>query len=115
MVLLVRRDLKMRIGKIAAQLGHGAISVFFKLVKTHPAIAEAWAASPPAKRIFYCPDEDSMHAIERAAKERGYRTTVMRDEGRTAIAAGSETVLAIAPVPPDRVAEIIPSALKPLA
>jgi PTH2 family peptidyl-tRNA hydrolase len=94
-VVFVRKDLKMRIGKIAAQVGHGSISLFFKVLKTNPAIAEAWAAASPTQKFYYCPDEETMDQIEATAKSCGYRTSVIHDAGRTQIAAGSATVLAI--------------------
>jgi PTH2 family peptidyl-tRNA hydrolase len=114
MLLFVRRDLKMRIGKIAAQIGHGSISIFLKLVKTHPAVAEAWATERSVKKFFYCPDEETLLTLEKQAKEQGYRATIIHDAGRTQIAAGSATVLAVAPVPSERVKEFVPESVRPI-
>jgi peptidyl-tRNA hydrolase len=88
MVLLVCRDLKTRIGKITAQVGHGSITLFLKLVPTLLAVAEAWAQSPCVKKIFYCPNEETVFDLKSQVKQRSYRATISHDAGRTHIAAG---------------------------
>jgi PTH2 family peptidyl-tRNA hydrolase len=114
MVVIVRKDLKMRIGKIAAQVGHAAISLYRKLVDSHPEVAQAWAGTDFPKRIFYCPNEQRMDAVREQAKQLGYKTAVIHDAGRTQIASGSATCLSIGPVPLGLVGEVVPGDLRPM-
>ena len=44
-------------------------------------------------------DEDAMRQVKEAAQNAGLVTYIVQDAGRTQIAAGSETVLAIGPAP----------------
>jgi PTH2 family peptidyl-tRNA hydrolase len=114
MIFVLRKDLKMRIGKIAAQVGHTSLSLWLELAKTQPELAATWAQTDFPKKFFYCPNEDSMNQIDHRAKELGYTTFIIHDLGRTAVAAGSATVLSIAPVPARRVCDVIPAGLRPL-
>jgi PTH2 family peptidyl-tRNA hydrolase len=97
-VFIVRRDLKMGKGKIAAQCGHAILGVFRKLLKQRPGIAHQWHKKEFPKVFFHCEDEVQMLSIEEWARQKGYCTIVIHDAGRTQIAAGSATVLGIAPV-----------------
>ncbi len=53
-----------------------------------------------------CPDGEVMAALAREAGRRGLPTYVVRDAGRTQVAAGSQTVLAIGPGPEDVIDEV---------
>jgi PTH2 family peptidyl-tRNA hydrolase len=99
MVLAVRKDLGMRNGKMAAQFGHGGLGLFLKTAKHHPEIAERWATGDIPKRFFYLQSEDDMELLNHRAEQFNYCRSVIVDAGRTQIAAGSATVLAVGPVP----------------
>ena len=106
-VFVVRKDLKMRQGKIAAQCGHASLGIFQKIVKRQPLLAEQWLNSEFPKVFYYCANEGVMDTVEEQADAAGYSTIIIHDAGRTQIAAGSATVLAIAPVRKGDVAKLI--------
>jgi PTH2 family peptidyl-tRNA hydrolase len=105
-IFCVRKDLKMGRGKIAAQCGHAILGIFRKLLKQMPGVAHEWHEGEFPKKFFYCEDELQMLSIEEQARASGYQTIIIHDAGLTQIAAGSATVLGIAPVPFSRVGEL---------
>jgi len=96
-ILFVRKDLKMRIGKIAAQCGHASLGLFLKVSKHMPDIAESWKINFPHS-IYYIDNEEEMIQKEEMSREIDLHTVTIHDAGRTQIAAGSVTVLAVGPV-----------------
>ncbi|OHT08237.1 putative peptidyl-tRNA hydrolase 2 [Tritrichomonas foetus] len=111
-VFIVRRDLKMGKGKICAQCGHAALGLFCKVLKHVPPVAEKWN-DVFCKNFFYCADEAEMRKIEIMAQENNLLTEIIRDAGRTQIAANSATVLAIGPATIDQV-NIVAEGLSPI-
>lgn len=117
MTLLVRKDLKMGTGKIAAQCAHAAVAAVDEVVDITAAgsaaptpYAEDWVAwlsawrhTGSAKVVLQCEDEAALLAAADEAKRNQLPFYVIADAGRTQIAAGSRTVLAVGPAPVDRV------------
>ncbi|XP_068153151.1 probable peptidyl-tRNA hydrolase 2 [Drosophila tropicalis] len=97
MVLVVRNDLKMGKGKIAAQCGHAAVGAYQQAVKKTPRLLRSWENCGCAKIAVRVESEPEMMAIKRAAEKQLLNTCLIRDAGRTQIAANSKTVLAIGP------------------
>ncbi|XP_005186023.1 probable peptidyl-tRNA hydrolase 2 [Musca domestica] len=97
MVLLVRNDLKMGKGKIAAQCGHGAVGAYQKAVHRTPSLVRAWENTGCAKVALKVESEAEMMCLKKAAEARGLNTCLIRDAGRTQIEPNSKTVLAIGP------------------
>lgn len=106
-VFVVRKDLKMRQGKIAAQCGHASLGIFQKIVKMQPLLAEKWLNAEFPKVFYYCTDEEQMNLIDAIAQSMGYATVIIHDAGRTQIAAGSATVLSFGPVRKSEVSAIV--------
>ncbi|KAJ3349851.1 Peptidyl-tRNA hydrolase protein 2, mitochondrial [Kappamyces sp. JEL0680] len=105
LVLVVRTDLGMGKGKVptvAAQCSHATLAAYQKASKKSDRTRkwirdwEKWGA---AKITVKCQDEAEMLALETAAKDQGLVAASIQDAGRTQIAAGSRTVLAIGPGP----------------
>lgn len=97
MILVVRNDLKMGKGKIAAQCGHGAVGAYQSAVKTMPAVVRQWENSGCAKIAVKCESKAELLEIRRQANARNFNTCMIRDAGRTQIEPNSITVLAIGP------------------
>ncbi|CAO1628295.1 unnamed protein product [Parajaminaea phylloscopi] len=99
LVLLVRTDLKMDKGKIAAQCSHATLACYKSMVKTNPKLLKHWETIGQAKVALKCPSEEEMNRLEAQAKSLGLCAKAIRDAGRTQVAAGSKTVLGIGPGP----------------
>ncbi|XXQ37236.1 peptidyl-tRNA hydrolase [Plasmodiophora brassicae] len=106
MVLLVRKDLRMDKGKQCAQCAHATLGAYRRAVKHFPDALWAWETFGQAKIALQVPDEEDMMALKAKADAAGLCTYVVHDAGRTQVAAGSATVLAIGPAPKDAVDQI---------
>lgn len=100
LLLVVRRDLKMGNGKIAAQCCHATIGA---VERCDASVIDYWRRQGEAKVVVKCDGEASMDAVRRSASRSGVPTYVVHDAGRTQIAAGSRTVLALGPAPVDEI------------
>lgn len=98
-IYVIRKDLKMKNGKISAQVGHASLGVFLKVQKQFPELSDVNFE----KELFYCPNEEVQNQKKAFAKQNGLCTCLVHDAGRTQIEAGSATVLAIAPVGSDMI------------
>ena len=99
LVLLVRMDLKMAKGKMAAQCSHATLACYKSLSVSNPRLVKHWEKIGQAKVALKCPTEEEMNELEKKAKAVGLCAKSIRDAGRTQIAAGSKTVLGIGPGP----------------
>ncbi|KAJ2381074.1 Peptidyl-tRNA hydrolase protein 2, mitochondrial [Coemansia sp. RSA 2559] len=99
MVLIIRTDLGMTKGKIAAQCAHAALGCYKRASKQEPAILRAWELMGQPKVTLKCASEEEMVELQTRAKEMGLVAQSICDAGRTQIAAGSRTVLGIGPGP----------------
>ncbi|KNE58887.1 peptidyl-tRNA hydrolase [Allomyces macrogynus ATCC 38327] len=99
MVLVVRNDLGMTKGKVAAQCCHACLAAYKHCVRHNPKLAEAWEYTGQAKVALKVNSEDEMLELEALAQSLSLSAKSIRDAGRTQIAAGSRTVLAIGPGP----------------
>eukprot|EP00898_Chlorokybus_atmophyticus_P002580 jgi/Chlat1/3322/Chrsp22S03475 len=99
MVLVVRNDLKMGKGKVAAQCSHATMGAYKRLLKRRPQMLKAWERCGQAKVVVKCETEEEMLRLQETAREAKLPTYDVIDAGRTQIAAGSRTVLAVGPGP----------------
>lgn len=105
MALVIRQDLGMQKGKIAAQCCHAALSCFRMIgcdpsrESFNPQMVQRWLKCGQAKITLKCPDKDTMDELYAKAISLGVNACVIHDAGRTQIAAGSATVLGVGPAP----------------
>uniref|UniRef100_A0A7S1XF27 peptidyl-tRNA hydrolase n=1 Tax=Compsopogon caeruleus TaxID=31354 RepID=A0A7S1XF27_9RHOD len=97
LVFCVRTDLKMTKGKIAAQCGHATLGAFKVAQRKDPNALGLWEAEAQAKIALQIKSAAEAVTLERKARALQLPTYMVYDAGRTQIAAGSLTVLAIGP------------------
>ena len=97
LAIIVNMSLKMKKGKIAAQVGHGAVKAALDCGATEPARMDAWLSRGQAKVCLKGDDDEHLLDLEKKAKLAGLQAVIIRDAGRTQIPAGSLTVVAIGP------------------
>ncbi|KAK4767417.1 hypothetical protein SAY86_015167 [Trapa natans] len=109
MVLVVRNDLKMDKGKIAAQCGicynhwhcevscciHTTLGLYKKLLCPAPKALDRWETSAQPKVVVKIESEEDMLVLQERAKSFKLPTHITIDAGRTQIAPNSRTVMAI--------------------
>ncbi|KAG7483775.1 hypothetical protein MATL_G00041900 [Megalops atlanticus] len=106
MTLVVRNDLKMGKGKVAAQCSHAAVSAYKQVQRRNPDLLKQWEYCGQPKVVVKAPDEESMIELLTHAKELGLPVSLIQDAGRTQIAPGSRTVLGVGPGPVDLVDKV---------
>ncbi|KAH8589698.1 peptidyl-tRNA hydrolase PTH2-domain-containing protein [Bisporella sp. PMI_857] len=101
LVLVVRTDLGMTKGKIAAQCSHATLACYKNYLKNDPksATLRRWERMGQAKIALQAKGEDELQTLQATAMSLGLVAEVIHDAGRTQIAAGSCTVLGIGPAP----------------
>ncbi|KAG0377114.1 hypothetical protein BGX24_006687 [Mortierella sp. AD032] len=99
MVLIIRTDLNMGKGKAAAQCCHATLANYKELNKKSPKTLARWEYFGQAKVTLKIDNEEDMLLLQAQAMSIGLAAHSIRDAGRTQIAAGSRTVLAIGPGP----------------
>ncbi|GAA6062698.1 hypothetical protein JCM10212_004756 [Sporobolomyces blumeae] len=99
LVLVVRTDLNMNKGKIAAQCGHATLACYKTLVRQNPGLVRHWERTGQAKIAVKCDSEDELLLLQASAQSLGICARSIQDAGRTQVAAGSTTVLGVGPAP----------------
>ncbi|CUM65570.1 uncharacterized protein PRCAT00003216001 [Priceomyces carsonii] len=105
MTLIVRQDLKMGKGKVAAQCLHATLALYKKITNPNseaynPVMARRWEeGNGQAKITLQVPNQEEMDTLFAQAISLGINSYIVHDAGRTQIAAGSATVLGLGPAP----------------
>ena len=94
MLFIVRQDLKMQKGKIAAQVGHCTIGLYKQLMKRgNEELLEAWENTGSKKIVTKIKTEKEMMKIKLKAEDLGVITHIVVDAGKTQVAQNSKTVV----------------------
>ena len=96
MVLVVNSELKMGKGKIAAHVGHAAVSATLKAGQYNPPDLDSWLKSGQ-KKICVKADYDEIKQLVSKANLDDIQTVEITDAGKTQIPSGSLTVAAFGP------------------
>lgn len=105
MALVVRQDLEMTKGKIAAQCCHAAVTCYRLMTSNpnsasyNPCMMNRWLNGGQTKITLKCPNKDLMDELFAHAIDLGVNAYVVHDAGRTQVVAGSATVLGLGPAP----------------
>ena len=92
--IVVRTDLEMGKGKIAAQASHASIAAL-KLAKEED--ADEWESEGMKKVVLKVSSKESLLKVFDEAKRAGLPTAIIKDAGKTQIEPGSPTAVGIGP------------------
>ncbi|PHH91804.1 hypothetical protein CDD83_10227 [Cordyceps sp. RAO-2017] len=111
LVLVVRTDLGMTKGKMAAQCAHATLACFKRLARAAPdspqrRMLARWERHGQAKIALQVKSEAEMGELRRRALAAGLVAELVQDAGRTQIEAGTTTVLGVGPAPKTAVDQI---------
>ena len=93
-VLVVRNDLKMTKGKLAAQASHASVDA---LLKSHKDDVEKWRKQGMKKVVLKVADQKELMLVKSEAEEEGLVTALITDAGHTQLMPGTITCLGIGP------------------
>ncbi|MBE6503674.1 MAG: aminoacyl-tRNA hydrolase [Methanobrevibacter sp.] len=93
-VMIVRTDLKMGKGKIAAQCCHGAIGAYKKSPSNK---IKKWENEAYAKVVLKVKTLEELNELKNLADKKGIANYLVVDAGKTQIPTSTVTVLALGP------------------
>jgi PTH2 family peptidyl-tRNA hydrolase len=105
-VIAMRVDLGMSKGKIAAQVGHAAVSATEEARKRYPSWWKAWLKEGQCKIAVKVESEEELLELERQARELGLPYALICDRGLTELPPNTVTCLGIGPAPSEKVDKI---------
>ena len=95
--IVVRADLKMGKGKLAAQSSHSSLSAYKKVAKSNPDIARAWEEEGQKKVVLKVNSESELYEFFQKGKDAGIPCELIRDAGHTQLEPGTVTCFAAGP------------------
>jgi len=95
--IIVRADLKMSKGKVAAQVAHGSLEAALKVMKRDEQIFKKWRSEGMKKVVLKVESENELIKRKSEADMAGLTNALITDAGHTELPAGTRTVLAIGP------------------
>ncbi len=96
-VIVVRKDLKMGVGKTAAQCAHAAMLSYTEALKKDKAIVNAWLQSGQKKIVLEGDDEKMLEKLYKAFQYENVPCALVNDAGLTQLPPGTTTALGIGP------------------
>jgi peptidyl-tRNA hydrolase, PTH2 family len=105
-VIVVRKDLKLGAGKIAAQVAHAAIGSMNKALKTSPGIVKEWEYEGSKKVVLKVKDLKELKDIESAVRKDKIPYFIVRDAGCTQVKSGTVTALSIGPIEESKIDKV---------
>ncbi|MCW4034262.1 MAG: peptidyl-tRNA hydrolase Pth2 [Candidatus Bathyarchaeota archaeon] len=103
MVIVVRTDIKMSKGKMAAQAGHAAVSASEYARKNRPEWWNPWINEGQCKIAVKAKSEQEILDLERQARNAKLPVALIVDRGLTEIPPNTTTCLGIGPAPASKV------------
>jgi peptidyl-tRNA hydrolase, PTH2 family len=104
--IVVRSDLKMGKGKVAAQVAHASLSAAEETQTKRPNWYAGWKEGGHAKIVLKVGSEDEIRQLFQKAKAAGLPASLIQDRGLTQVDPGTVTCLGIGPAPEHEVDEI---------
>ncbi|MHA1506108.1 MAG: peptidyl-tRNA hydrolase Pth2 [Candidatus Asgardarchaeia archaeon] len=98
-VILVRGDIKMSVGKTAAQVAHAAVSAAFETYMKKRDWFERWFEEGQKKVVLKVKKVEELLELLKEVKSSGIPSALIKDMGLTEIPPGTITALGIGPAP----------------
>lgn len=102
--ILVRSDLKLPKGKMAAQASHAAVESALRAEKD---LMVAWRGEGMGKIVVKVADEKELYKYVQEAKDIGISTAVITDAGHTVVEPGTVTCAGIGPDTVEKIDRVI--------
>lgn len=91
-VIVVRTDIKLSKGKLAAQVAHAAVTAADK-----SPLKSDWMCEGQKKSVVKCNDLEELISIKERADRKGLATALIEDAGHTQVPSGTVTCLGVGP------------------
>jgi PTH2 family peptidyl-tRNA hydrolase len=106
-VIVIREDLKLSPGKAAAQACHVSLGAYQNAVaKRKNEFLEGWTSTGTTKVVLGVADEKTLLDLFQKVHASGLPAAITRDAGRTEVASGTVTAIAVGPAPATEIDKI---------
>jgi PTH2 family peptidyl-tRNA hydrolase len=105
-VIIVRRDVNMGTGKIAAQVAHAAVMGAEKVKESRREWFNSWLAAGQAKVVLKVKNIEELMDVRMRAEELNLSVVQVHDSGLTQIPSGTITCIGIGPAPSDLIDKV---------
>lgn len=95
--IVIRADLKMGKGKLAAQSSHASLSAYKHVSRVSPETARAWENEGQMKVVLKVGSEEELLDYYNKGKAAGIPCELIRDAGHTQVEPGTLTCFAAGP------------------
>jgi peptidyl-tRNA hydrolase, PTH2 family len=95
--IIVRTDIKMGVGKLAAQVAHASLMSYFECAKKDGDVAAEWLREGEKKIVLKVADEKDLEKLFAAFKFKKIPCALVSDAGLTQVPPGTKTALGIGP------------------
>jgi peptidyl-tRNA hydrolase, PTH2 family len=102
-VILVRQDLKMPKGKLAAQVAHASVEATLQSDKK---VVKEWRSEGMKKVILKVSDLKMLNRYKKMALELGLVASIIRDAGHTVFKRPTYTCVAIGPAKEEKIDKV---------
>lgn len=96
-VIVVRKDLKLSRGKLAAQASHASVSSALKVMKSNKKIFNKWLGQGQKKIVLYVKNTRELNKLCRKARKLKIPFEKIRDMGLTEVKKGTLTCVGFGP------------------
>lgn len=102
-VILVRDDLKLPKGKLAAQVAHASVGA---MIKSHKDDIDRWRKEGMKKVVLRVKDLEELLSYKKLAEDAGLMSSIIEDAGHTVVEPGTITCLGIGPDKEEKVDKV---------
>ena len=106
LVIVVRTDLGISKGKLAAQVAHAAVNCAMKAKKSSSTNFRNWFDEGQKKVVVKGENESTLRKLQQHAREVGLVSSLVTDAGLTEVPSGTITCLGIGPAAESEVDKI---------
>jgi len=97
LVIVVRTDLSISKGKMAAQVAHAAVNCVLKSKKSDSSNFKKWFDEGQKKVVVKGQNESTLRVLQQHARDVGLVSSLVTDAGLTEVPVGTVTCLGIGP------------------
>ena len=106
LVIVVRTDLGISKGKIAAQVAHAAVNCSLKSKKSDISSFKGWYNDGQKKVVVKGTNENLLRELQQHSRDIGLTCSLVSDAGLTEVPPGTVTCLGIGPASESKINEI---------
>ena len=106
LVIIVRTDLGISKGKMAAQVAHAAVNCSLKSKKSDLSNFNKWFNEGQKKVVVKVINESLLRKLQQHARDIGLTSSLVTDAGLTEVPSGTVTCLGIGPASESKIDEI---------